>query len=160
MSDTKTKNAINRFAPPEGGAVEFRKRKPIVVVRQIGNTLYTSGHGPEDQNTGKPVFQGRVGHDLTPEEGYAAARECGAILIGALREHLGSLDRVKSIVKATALINAAEGFYALDAVMDGFSDLMSEVFESRGDHARTVMGTHNLPNGNIPIEIELIAEIF
>ena len=94
------------------------------------------------------------------EEGYQAARECGIILIGALRDYLGDLDRVKSIVKAAALVNTAEGFWQVDEVVDGFSDLMTEVFQERGYHARTVMGTHNMPNHNIPVEIELIAELY
>lgn len=155
-------NNINHF-PAENGreaAAAYRKRKPVFVLRQIGNLLYTSGHGPEDQLTGKPVFAGRIGKDLTPEQGYAAARECGIILLGALRDYLGSLDRVKSIVKATALVNVDGDFCDIDGVMDGFSDLMVDVLEERGYHARTVMGTHNMPNGNIPVEIEMIAEIY
>ena len=154
-------STINRLADEnqEELFLPFPKRKPIVVLRRVGILLYTSGHGPEDQITGKPIFAGRIGKDLTLEEGYAAARECGIILIGALRDYLGNLDKVKSIVKCTALINVAEGFSQLDEVGDGFSDLMTEVFDERGYHARTLMGTHNLPNGNIPIEIELIAEV-
>ena len=92
-------------------------------------------------------------------KGVVAARECGVILLGALRDHFGSLDRVKSLVKATALINVDGDFCDLDHVMDGFSDLMADVLDERGKHVRTVMGTHNMPNGNIPVEIELIAEI-
>lgn len=139
---------------------DYRYRKPIVAVYQTGNLLYTSGHGPENQLTGVPVYQGRIGKDLTPEEGYLAARECGVILLGALKDYLGSLDRVKSIVKATALVNVDGDFCQLDEVMDGFSDLMMEVFDERGYHVRTVMGTHNMPNHNIPVEIEMIAELY
>lgn len=138
----------------------YRKRKPICVVKQVGNLIYTSGHGPEDQQTGKAIFCGRIGKDITAEEGYQAARECGIILLGALRDYLGSLAKVKAIVKATALINAEDETIDLDTVMDGFSDVMVDVLEERGYHARTIMGTHNLPNGNIPIEIELIAEVY
>lgn len=154
-------SSINQYTSGDGSAhcFAFRKRKPVVVLQQVGHLLYTSGHGPEDQITGKPVFQGRIGADLTAEEGYLAAKECGAILINALREYLGTLDRVKGIVKATGLVNCAEGFHDIDSVMDGFSDLMADVFEERGYHTRTVMGTHNLPNGNIPVEIEMIVEI-
>ena len=154
-------DSINRF-PPENAdqnLVRFPKRKALVAVRQVGHMVYTSGHGPEDQLTGRPLYAGRIGRDLTPEEGARAARECVIILLGALRDKLGSLDRVRQLVKATALINVDNGFCDLDFVMDGFSDLMLEVFRERGYHARTLMGTHNLPNGNIPIEIELIAEI-
>ncbi len=154
-------DTINRF-PPEGAdaaMVRFCKRKGIVAVRRVGNLLYTSGHGPEDQITGKPLYAGRIGRELTAQEGYQAARECGIILLGALRDVLGNLDRVKGIVKATALVNVEDGFCDLDGVMDGFSDLMVSVLDERGYHTRTIMGTHNLPNGNIPIEIEMIAEI-
>jgi enamine deaminase RidA (YjgF/YER057c/UK114 family) len=153
--------SINRLLRAGGSEapVTYRKRKPILVLTRVGNLLFTSGHGPEDQITGKPLFAGRIGRDLTAEEGYQAARECGKILIGALRDHLGTLDSVKSIVKMTALVNVEEGFSDLDGVADGFSDLMTEVFDQRGYHVRTLMGTHNLPNGNIPIEIEMIVEV-
>lgn len=152
---------INQF-PPENASpdwIRFPKRKALVAVRQVGNMLYTSGHGPEDQLTGKPLYAGRIGRDLTLEQGYLAARECGVILLGALRDYLGNLDKVKRLVKATALINVDGDFDDLDGVMDGFSDLMVSVLDERGYHARTIMGTHNLPNGNIPIEIEMIVEI-
>lgn len=135
-------------------------KKKIAAIRQEGNLLYSSGHGPENQLTGAPIYKGRIGKDLTLEEGYLAARECGIILLGAMRDYLGSLDKVKSIVKATALVNAADDFCQIDEVVDGFSDLMTEVFQERGYHARTVMGTHNMPNNNIPVEIELIAELY
>lgn len=153
---------LNQIAGPDGtpAVPHFKKRKPIVILRQVGNLLFTSGHGPEDQITGKPLYTGRVGADLTPEEGYAAARECAIILLGGMRDYLGSLERIKTLVKATALVNVASDFYDLDHVADGFSDLMMQVLDERGYHARTIMGTHNLPNGNIPVEIELIAEIF
>lgn len=135
-------------------------KKKIAAIRQEGNLLYSSGHGPENQLTGVPIYKGRIGKDLTLEEGYLAARECGIILLGAMRDYLGSLDKVKSIVKATALVNTADDFCQIDEVVDGFSDLMTEVFQERGYHARTVMGTHNMPNNNIPVEIELIAELY
>lgn len=154
-------NMINQYTDVSGESCRFvyRKRKPIIVISEVNNLLYTSGHGPEDQANGRPLYQGRIGSDLTIREGYLAARECGIILLNAMRAHLGTLDRVKRLVKATALINCAEGFMDLDSVMDGFSDLMADVLEERGYHVRTVMGTRSLPNGNIPIEIELIAEI-
>jgi enamine deaminase RidA (YjgF/YER057c/UK114 family) len=128
-------------------------------MRRVENLLFVSGHGPEDQITGKPIYQGRVGSDLTPEEGYRAAGECAVILLGALRDNLGDLNRVERIVKAFALVNCAEGFSDVDKVMDGFSDTVADVLEERGVHARTVVGTHNMPNGNIPVEIELIVAV-
>ena len=137
----------------------YRKKRGIVLLRQVDDMIYISGHGPEDQITGKALFQGRVGEDLTLEEGYAAARECAIIILGALKDTLGSLDRVERIVKAFGLVNCGEGFTEVDKVFDGFSDTIADVLEDRGYHARTVMGTRNLPNGNIPVEIEVIAAL-
>ena len=137
----------------------YRKKRGIVLLRQVDDMIYISGHGPEDQITGKALFQGRVGEDLTLEEGYAAARECAIIILGALKDTLGSLDRVERIVKAFGLVNCGEGFTEVDKVFDGFSDTIADVLEERGYHARTVMGTRNLPNGNIPVEIEVTAAL-
>ena len=137
----------------------YRKKRGIVLLRQVDDMIYISGHGPEDQITGKALFQGRVGEDLTLEEGYAAASECAIIILGALKDTLGSLDRVERIVKAFGLVNCGEGFTEVDKVFDGFSDTIADVLEERGYHARTVMGTRNLPNGNIPVEIEVIAAL-
>ncbi|NLL70301.1 MAG: RidA family protein [Epulopiscium sp.] len=137
----------------------YKVKKGIVVLRQVGNLIFVSGHGPEDQITGKPLYQGRMGKDLTVEEGYGAARECGIIILGALKDYLGNLDRIERFVKAFALVNCAEDFHNIDEVADGFSDVIMDVLEERGYHARTVMGTHNLPNGNIPVEIETIIAI-
>ena len=137
----------------------YRKKRGIVLLRQVDDMIYISGHGPEDQITGKALFQGRVGEDLTLEEGYAAARECAIIILGALKDTLGSLDRVERIVKAFGLVNCGEGFTEVDKVFDGFSDTIADVLEERGYHARKVMGTRNLPNGNIPVEIEVIAAL-
>lgn len=153
-------DSINRILA-DGGEIEpvYRKKRGIVLLRRTGNHIYISGHGPEDQISGKPIFSGRVGAELTPEEGYAAARECAIIILGALKDTLGSLDRVERFVKVFALVNCAEGFTDVDGVMDGFSDTLADVLEERGYHARTVMGTHNLPNNNIPCEVEAIITV-
>ncbi len=138
---------------------KYKTKRGIVVLRRKDNLLYISGHGPEDQITGKPIYQGRIGKELTREEGYLAARECGIIILGAVKDALGSLDRIERIVKAFGMVNCEGDFSELNEVMDGFSDVMAEVLEERGYHARTVMGTHNLPNGNIPVEIETIVAV-
>lgn len=137
----------------------YCKKRGIVLLRQTDNLIFVSGHGPEDQITGVPIYKGRIGDELTPEEGYLAARECAIIILGALKDTLGSLDRIERLVKATGLVNCGENFTDVNAVMDGFSDTMADVLEERGYHARTVMGTHNLPNGNIPVEIEVIVAV-
>lgn len=138
---------------------EYKKKRGIVLLRQVRNLIFVSGHGPEDQITGEPLFKGRIGADLTAEDGYLAARECAIIILGALKDTLGNLDKIDHFVKVFGLVNCAEGFCEVDGVMDGFSDTIADVLEERGFHARTVMGTHNLPNQNIPVEIEVIVAV-
>ena len=130
----------------------------IVSIKQHGDLLYTSGHGPEDQTTGEPLWTGKLGKDLTVEEGYKAAQACGLILLSRLKQYLGDLERVDAVVKVLGLVASAEDFYQQPAVMHGFSDLMVEVFGERGRHARSAMGTFVLPK-NIPVEIEMIVRI-
>ena len=150
-------DSINRIIE-NGAEIEpaYLKKRGLVLLRRVGNLIFLSGHGPEDQITGEPIFRGRVGSDLTPEEGRAAARECAIIILGALKDTLGNLDRIERILKVFAFVNCAEGFHDVDGVMNGFSDTVADVLEERGYHARTVMGTHNLPNNNIPVEVEVI----
>ena len=95
---------------------------------------------------------------MTTEEGYKAARICGEILLSAMQEYLGDLDKVDYLVKAFGRVSSEPDFYDQSAIMDGFSDLMVQVLGDRGLHARSAMGTSNLP-GNIPVEIELIVKI-
>lgn len=133
------------------------KGKALVAVQRHGNLLYTSGHGPERED-GTPIWTGKVGRDLTLEEGYQAARECGIILLGELKHYLGDLERVDAIVKVLGLVASAEDFYQQPQVMNGFSDLMVDVFGERGRHARSAMGTYVLPK-NIPVEVEMIVRI-
>lgn len=156
-------DGINRVLNLDGNEIvaTYKKVRGLVVFRQTDNLLYICGHGPEDQKTGAPIYKGRIGEngELSFEEGYQAARECAIIHLASLRDYLGDIDKVKQIVSVFGLVNCAEGFYDVDGVMDGFSDTMAEVLQDRGCHARTVMGTHNLPNGNIPVEIEMVVEI-
>lgn len=137
-------------------AQRFRKYPPLVPVRETGGVVYISGHGPEDRNTYRPLYTGRVGDELTLEEGYAAARECANTIFCDIRERYGTLDCIDHMVRALALVNCGEGFDQPEKVADGFSDFCVEVLEGRGQHARTVMGTHNMPNHQIPVEIEVI----
>ena len=153
-------DSINRIFE-DGQEIEltYKKKRGIILLRKYDDLLYISGHGPEDQATGEPIFRGRIGSDLTPEEGYQAARECAIIILGVLKDTLGTLDRVKQIIKVFALVNCDNGFDRIDKVMDGFSDTITEVLEERGYHARTEMGTHNMPNDNIPVEVEVIVQV-
>lgn len=124
---------------------------------RTGNLLYLSGHGP--MRAGKPLATGKVGRDLTVEQGYQAARDVGLCLLATARAALGDLDRVRRIVKVLGMVNSADDFGDQPQVVNGFSDLMVEVFgEAIGKHARSAVGMAGLPMG-IPVEIEMILEV-
>ena len=124
---------------------------------RVGNLLYLSGHGPVRVD-GQPTARGKVGRDLSTEEAYKIAREVGINLLGSARVILGSLDKVKRIVKVLGMVNSADGFGEQPKVINGFSDLMVEVFGENGRHARSAVGMAELPMG-IPVEIEVILEV-
>ncbi len=125
---------------------------------QIGNILYVSGHGPIKID-GNSMVAGRVGDDLTAEQGKEAARLVGLAILSTIRTTLGSLDRVKRLVKTLGMVNAVPGFKDHPQVINGFSELMAEVFgEDAGVGARSAVGMGSLP-GNIPVEIECILEV-
>ena len=123
---------------------------------RTGNLLYLAGHGPHKE---AKFRQGKVGKDLTVEQGYQAAREVGIALLSTTRAALGSLDKVRRVVKVLGMVNCPPEFGDHPKVMNGFSDLMVEVFgEAVGKHARSAVGMGSLPNG-IPVEIEVILEV-
>jgi enamine deaminase RidA (YjgF/YER057c/UK114 family) len=123
---------------------------------QVGNLLFLSGHGP--CGTLAPDQIGKVGADLTIEQGAAAARATGICMLATLKSALGDLGRVRRVVKVLGMVNAAETFGDQPRVMNGFSDLMVEVFGERGRHARSSVGMGSLP-GNMAVEIEMIVEV-
>ncbi len=125
---------------------------------RTGNLLFLAGHGPV-RTEGKPSARGKLGKDLSTEQGYQVAREVGLSLLASTRSSLGSLDKVKRVVKVLGMVNSAEGFQEQPKVINGFSDLMVEVFgEAIGKHARSAVGMAELPMG-IPVEIEMILEV-
>ena len=124
---------------------------------RVGNLLFLSGHGPTRVD-GVPAARGKVGRDLSLEDGYKVAREVGINLLGTARALLGSLDKVKRVVKVLGMVNSAEGFGDQPKVINGCSDLMVEVFGEQGRHARSAVGLAELPSG-IPVEIEMILEV-
>jgi enamine deaminase RidA (YjgF/YER057c/UK114 family) len=134
-----------------------RRGKGTVPAKQSGNMLYVSAQLPLD-GTGKPVFTGRVGTDLTLEQGYEAARLCGINTLAVLMDYVGDLDRVESFVKVLGLVNSGGDFSQQPAVINGFSDLILEVFGERGMHARSAMGAYSLPE-NIPVAVECIVRL-
>ena len=127
----------------------------IPVVR-VGNLIYVSGHGP--LRTDNTQIQGVVGGDLTEEQGKEAARVVGLCMLSTIRHHLGSLDKVVRLVKVLGMVNAAPTFERHPAVINGFSDLMVEVFGAAGRGARSAVGMGSLPF-RIAVEVEAIFEV-
>lgn len=128
----------------------------LPVVR-TGNLIYLSGMGPAPSLDGKE-FLGKLGKDLSIEEGYQAARLTGINILARLQGYLSDLEKVSRIVKVLSMVNASPDFFDPPAVTNGCSDLLVEVFGNKGKHARSAIGVASLPN-NWPIEIEIIAEI-
>src|SRR5690242_4339679 len=125
---------------------------------RVGNLLFLAGHGPVRGADGK-MARGKVGKDLSVEQGAMVAREVGLNLLATTKTSLGSLDKVKRIVKVLGMVNATEDFGEQPKVINGFSDLMVEVFgDTIGKHARSAVGMGSLPM-QIPVEIEMIVEV-
>jgi len=123
-----------------------------VQAKRVGDLLYLAGNDPLYPD-GR-LARGKLGADMSVEEGYRHARQVGLVLIAAMKEALaGDLERVVAIVRVLGMVNAAPGFEDHSAVVDGCSDLFLEVFGERGRHARSAIGMSSLPAG-IPVEIE------
>ncbi len=118
--------------------------------KQVGNLLYLAGSGPK--------VYGKVGADLSTEEGYAAAKATGLEIIAVLQAATGDLGRIKQFVKVLGMVNCTPEYTAQPAVINGFSDLMVAVFGEKGKHARSAVGVGSLPN-NMAVEIEVIVEL-
>lgn len=122
-----------------------------------GKLVFLAGKGPRKPEGGNVT--GKLGADLSVKEGYAAARLVGLAQLAALKQELGDLRRVKRIVKVHGMVNATPNFIAHSKVINGFSDLMVEVFGEQGKHARAAVGMASLP-GNIAVEIEVVVEVY
>ena len=128
-----------------------------ITALRTGNLLFLSGHGYCGEHP-TAVDIGKLGRDLTIEQGYEAARNTGICLLATIKEAIGELSRLKRIVKVMGMINASEDFKNHPQVLNGFSDLMVEVFGEKGKHVRSAVGMGSLPSG-IAVEIEAIIEI-
>ncbi|MCK7461915.1 MAG: RidA family protein [Sphingobacterium sp.] len=123
---------------------------------RVGNLLYLSGKGPTKiDNT---YITGKVGRELTTEQGYEAARITAINHLAVIKNELGSLNKVKRIVKVLGMVNCTEDFKDQPKVINGYSDLMVEIFGDRGKHARSAVGMYALPF-NMAVEVEVIIEI-
>ncbi|WP_438348647.1 RidA family protein [Paenibacillus sp. FA6] len=122
----------------------------------VGNLVYTSGF--DCRLNGVLLYEGKLGTDLTIEQGHAAARQVMINALTVLKEHIGDLDRVKQVVKLLGFVNSADGFVEQPYVINGASELLVQVFGEKGRHSRSAIGTNELPF-NTPVEIEMIVEI-
>ena len=133
--------------------------KPVanyVPAVRVGNLLFVSGHGP--YHDGKTIISGKLGKELTIEEGYKTARNVALNCLASIQATLGDLNKVKRVVKLLGMVNCTEEFKEPPKVINGASDLLVEVFGEAGKHARSAVGMQSLPNG-IPVEIEMILEV-
>ena len=133
--------------------------KPVAVYKtavKFGTLLFVSGHGPLKPD--KTQITGRVGKDMTLEQGKEAARQVGLAILATVKDQLGSLDKVKRLIKTYGMVNCTDEFLDQPKVINGFSELMKDVFGDDGVGARSAVGHNSLP-GNIAVEIECIFEI-
>jgi enamine deaminase RidA (YjgF/YER057c/UK114 family) len=128
--------------------------KPVV---QVGNMLYVSGQVPI--NTDGTLVKGRLGEDYTLEQGQQAARQVGLTMLATIKSNLGTLNKIKRLVKTLGMVNSAPSFHDHPKVINAFSELMKEVFgEDNGVGARSAFGVAALPS-NVAVEVEAIFEL-
>ena len=137
--------------PVKGSSNEY------VNMSRTGNLIFLSGKGP--LNPDGSYVTGKLGDDLTAVQGAKAARLCGIHQLAILKKELGSLFKIKRVVKVTGFINSSPDFTGQPEVMDGFSSLMVEIFGESGRHARSAVGVSSLPFG-WAVEAEMIVEVY
>src|SRR5690242_2930729 len=148
--DKKLKELGVELIPPQ---------KPIanyVKAVRTGNLLFLAGHGPTKADGSN--ITGKVGADMTVEQGYAAAKQTAVALLSTLKAELGDLNKVKRVVKVLGMVNCTPDFTDQPKVINGCSDLLVAVFGEKGKHARSAVGMNSLPL-NIAVEIEIIVEV-
>ena len=133
-------------------------RLPFTPVRVIADRAYVSGHGPQNPDGTIAGPFGKVGAEVTVEEGYRAARLTALSMLGSLARELGDLDRIVAWVRVFGMVNSAPGFASQPAVINGFSDLVLELFGPAGAHARSAVGMAELPF-NLPVELEAEVQV-
>lgn len=124
---------------------------------QTGNLLFVSGHTPRLPDD-TSMHRGRLGQDITIEQGYEAARQAAVNCLSAIKATIGDLDKVKRVVKLLVMVNSAPDFGNQPKVANGASDLLIELYGDKGRHARSAVGMNSLPNINC-VEIEMIVEV-
>ena len=149
-AETRLKEKGIVLTPPSNPVANY-----VNIVR-VGNLLFLAGKGP--QKADNTYITGKVGKDLTIDQGYEAARLAAMSHLAVLKGELGSLNKVKRIVKVLGMVNCTEDFKDQPKVINGYSDLMVEIFDDRGKHARSAVGMYALPF-NMAVEVEVIVEI-
>lgn len=143
----------------ERGIVLNPPSKPVanyVNAVRVGNLLYLAGKGPK--NADGSDITGKVGKELSIQQGYEAARTVAIQHLAVIKAELGSLNKVKRIVKVLGMVNCESNFTDQPKVINGYSDVMVEIFGEKGKHARSAVGMYALPN-NIAVEVEVIVEV-
>ena len=123
---------------------------------RVGNLVYTAGQGPNVD--GKALFVGKLGREVTEEQGYKAAQSCVVNCLACVKSVIGDLDKVERVVKLLGFVASVDGFSRQPWVMNGASELLVKLFGERGQHARSAIGTNQLPQ-DIPVEVEMIVQV-
>jgi len=123
---------------------------------RVGDLVFTAGQGPTLD--GKPAFVGKLGREVTEEQGYKAAQLCIVNCLACVKSVIGDLDKIEQVVKLLGFVASVEGFTRQPWVMNGASELLIKLFGDRGKHARSAIGTNQLPMG-IPVEVEMIVKV-
>src|SRR5262245_8528150 len=159
MSTIETKLAALGLTLPAPLQVPPGVKLPFQFVHVVGSRAFISGHGPQSADGSLAGPLGKLGRDLTVEQGYAQARTVGLSILGSLKRALGDLDRVRQWTRVFGMVNSAPGFNRQPAVINGFSDLILELWgPEAGAHARSAVGMAELPF-DIPVEIEAEVEL-
>lgn len=143
----------------EMGIVLNSPKKPVaeyIPAKRVGNLLFVSGQ--DCRRDGELIYEGKVGKDLTIAEGKEAARQVAINALCVVKDFLGSLDKVKNVVKILGFVNSADGFVEQPFVINGTSELLVEVFGEKGRHSRSAISSNELPF-NTPVEVEFIFEV-
>jgi enamine deaminase RidA (YjgF/YER057c/UK114 family) len=133
--------------------------KPVaayVPAVRSGNLVFTAGQGPTMD--GKPMFTGKLGRELTEEQGYKAAQLCVVNCLACVKSVIGDLDKVEQVVKLLGFVASVDGFTRQPWVMNGASELLIKLYGDRGQHARSAIGTNQLPL-DIPVEVEIVVRV-
>jgi enamine deaminase RidA (YjgF/YER057c/UK114 family) len=130
--------------------VQRPPENPLISAARVGNLVWLSGH--------TSTMRGKVGRDLTPEQGYEAGRECAAGLLSSLKAEIGDLGKVRRVVKLLSMVNATDDFSAHPQVANGCSDVFVKLWGENGKHCRSAVGMASLP-GNVAVEVEAIIEV-